>query len=618
MDFVSRERELREAVRAFETSKRRHATFPGVSLRSAGSVSSPRLRGVAAPYDSLTGPMDEAGRLFREEFAPGAFDHACGDTDLCVMHDADRILARQANGSLRLTPGSSRGLLFEADIADTSLGRDAVEMVRTGLITSMSVGFVPARGGTDYSKTCPETGLVIARVLRVQRLHEVSLVPRAAYGQTSVASGPANDQLEELREKVAASRIHTATPQGGTPPKREQITVTARAKPKNDLATLKAKARVAASQVIAESDAYETGQSYMRDLMHASIDRAYSERLRDNVEARGGSAYANSDSSAAAARLARYHGSPGFQRNLDSTNAAPFIPVGYTQTIQSAWQQGLRSRPFLAATFHQEPLQPTGETVIAPGFQVGTSVSVTTDGSTVVHADPSTRLMTGVVAEAACYLDLDKQLLDRGIPAFDRVLSADMGSAYATALDSQLINGSGSAGEITGLRNISGIQNVTFTSASPSAESFLSSLTQGQSAIATATGAYPDVQVMHARRHAWLMGVTAATYPLVDTDAPASDAAYRAGYVGTVNGCSTYVSTVIPTTVASSQDVVVQFQSQQAWLFTSPPSFQLMSDILSGTLQVRALIRGYFALLVRVPESIAVIGGTGLAQATGW
>jgi len=72
-----------------------------------------------------------------------------------------------------------RGLKVEAMLPNTTLGRDAAELLRRGDVDSMSFGFSVPRGGDDWS----EDGM--RRTLKSVRLHEVSIVAFPAYSGTA-------------------------------------------------------------------------------------------------------------------------------------------------------------------------------------------------------------------------------------------------------------------------------------------------------------------------------------------------------------------------------------------------------------------------------------------------
>ena len=98
--------------------ERRAAT----ELRASGR----KLEGYAATFGT---PANVGG--FSETIQAGAFRAslaAGADILALVDHDPGRLLARTASGTLRLAE-DTRGLRFELDLPDTSLGRDMVTSV---------------------------------------------------------------------------------------------------------------------------------------------------------------------------------------------------------------------------------------------------------------------------------------------------------------------------------------------------------------------------------------------------------------------------------------------------------------------------------------------------------
>jgi len=125
------------------------------------------FRGYAAVFDSPSEPLP-----FIESIAPGAFRRSLNsgrEVRAFVNHDMGQVLATTKNGSLRLSE-DSRGLLVEADLPNTTAGRDLAELVRTGTVHSMSFGFSVPRGGDAWSEDRT------SRELREVILHEVSVV----------------------------------------------------------------------------------------------------------------------------------------------------------------------------------------------------------------------------------------------------------------------------------------------------------------------------------------------------------------------------------------------------------------------------------------------------------
>lgn len=133
-----------------------------------------RLEGYAAVFDREARIAD-----FTEVVRPGAFaDSLAGDVLALVDHDTSRLLARTRSGTLRLAE-DRRGLHFELDCPDTSLGRDVLALAERGDLGGCSFAFTVPAGG--------ETWRGDRRELRRVNLHEISIVAAwPAYDGTTV------------------------------------------------------------------------------------------------------------------------------------------------------------------------------------------------------------------------------------------------------------------------------------------------------------------------------------------------------------------------------------------------------------------------------------------------
>lgn len=142
--------------------------------------------GYAAAFNSPSEPLP-----FTETIAPGAFSRtlkARNEVKMLMNHDTGRVLASRRAGTLRLSE-DSYGLRVEADLPDTTDGRDLSVLLKRGDITSMSFGFTVPEGGDYWSD---ENN----RELRDVRLHEISVVAFPAY-QASAAGVRSVDMLAD-------------------------------------------------------------------------------------------------------------------------------------------------------------------------------------------------------------------------------------------------------------------------------------------------------------------------------------------------------------------------------------------------------------------------------------
>lgn len=158
-----------------------------------------KLYGHASVFDSYA---ELPGHL--ERMDPGAFTEVLRspDTDVRALfnHDPNQILGRQSAGNLRLSV-DSQGLEFEVDLPNTTLGNDVRELVRTGLITGASFGFIP--GKDKWSKI---EGRSVRTHTSVRRLLDVSPVTFPAYG-TAEVSMRSWDALMPVRTNIKSQLI---------------------------------------------------------------------------------------------------------------------------------------------------------------------------------------------------------------------------------------------------------------------------------------------------------------------------------------------------------------------------------------------------------------------------
>ena len=135
-----------------------------------------QFSGYAAVFNSDSEPLP-----FTERIAPGAFRGSLrnrNDIKLLWNHSTGDVLASTRAGTLRISE-DARGLYVEADMANTTVGNDARELIKRGDVDSMSFGFTVARGGDEWNSE----GTV--RTLNRVSLHEVSIVAFPAYTATA-------------------------------------------------------------------------------------------------------------------------------------------------------------------------------------------------------------------------------------------------------------------------------------------------------------------------------------------------------------------------------------------------------------------------------------------------
>lgn len=118
---------------------------------------------------------------FYEVIEPGAFGRSLksrNDVKLLVNHDTGRVLASSRSKTLRLYEDSV-GLRVEADLPNTTDGRDMAELLKRGDLSSMSFGFNVIKDAWNSEGDM--------RTLKSVRLFEVSIVAFPAYQATEAS-----------------------------------------------------------------------------------------------------------------------------------------------------------------------------------------------------------------------------------------------------------------------------------------------------------------------------------------------------------------------------------------------------------------------------------------------
>lgn len=148
-------------------------------------ISGMNFRGYAAVFDSPWSDDLQQAMGYKETIARGAFRKALSagnNVPLLWQHDKNQVLATTQSGNLRLKE-DGKGLYVEANLPDTTLGRDVREMISRGDVRGMSYGIQTAR---EDSKVSRVDGVIHRSIANVRRLIDVTLTWEPAYPDTSV------------------------------------------------------------------------------------------------------------------------------------------------------------------------------------------------------------------------------------------------------------------------------------------------------------------------------------------------------------------------------------------------------------------------------------------------
>ena len=167
---------------------RRGSCVLNLAPRSEGGAVIPRVKGLLAPYKSLSGDLGG----FVEEYQPGCFAEFLKRDDPRVLynHNIDSILGRKSAGTARFWEEAD-GLHYEADLPDTQAGRDVRVLLERGDIKEASAAFY------IYQYRWEQRGDTRVRVIEKARLVEGSPHTFAAYGSATA-------EPEQVPEPAAA------------------------------------------------------------------------------------------------------------------------------------------------------------------------------------------------------------------------------------------------------------------------------------------------------------------------------------------------------------------------------------------------------------------------------
>jgi HK97 family phage major capsid protein len=372
------------------------------------------------------------------------------------------------------------------------------------------------------------------------------------------------------------------------------------------LAVRRAQARV---QSVKEGRTYEAGngKSYLQDLMRVQMsmdgDGGSIDRLRRHAQ--------DVETDKEYRDLLRTDGNGGY-----------FVPPLWMMQQYVSLARAGRAYANLCTG---QALPPGTDSINIPKVATGTTTAAqTADNTGVSETDLTDTSITAPVKTIAGQQDVAIQLLDQSPISFDQVIFSDLNADYATKLDLQVIGGSGSSGQVTGVRTTASIVTIAYTTATPTVAGLYSKIADGIQRVHTARFMPPTAIVMHPRRWAYFLAAADTTgRPLVvpDTSGASMNAIATLGavaaeqVVGHMHGLPVITDPSMPTLLGASttEDVIHIIRASDLLLFESGIRSRVLPDVGSQNLTVRLQIYGYLAFTAaRYPQSVVEIGGTGL------
>lgn len=139
----------------------------------------PTLTGYAIVWNATTAePRRDRKGEYYVRIAPGSAEFLT-PTFALFHHDYSNVLARNDNGSLRLTKDDI-GVKVEIDLPETTLGRDLESLVRGGLVGGMSFAAMP----TKFTEKTEDGKRIIE--FNSFKCDEVTVTPIPAFHEATV------------------------------------------------------------------------------------------------------------------------------------------------------------------------------------------------------------------------------------------------------------------------------------------------------------------------------------------------------------------------------------------------------------------------------------------------
>tara|TARA_B110000483_G_scaffold57008_1_gene71330 strand:+ start:19843 stop:20535 length:693 start_codon:yes stop_codon:yes gene_type:complete len=155
--------------------------------------------GIVKGYASVFGNIDSDGDIIRK----GAYQKTIKENGYRVkylyQHDMDKPLGKMVH-----LEEDGKGLIFEAKIPKTQLGKDVIELMKAGVITENSVGILPIQ------KQINENGY---REINEVKLFEVSAVTLAANDAALILDVKGNVDLQKVTKRF--DRLASLIRKGG-------------------------------------------------------------------------------------------------------------------------------------------------------------------------------------------------------------------------------------------------------------------------------------------------------------------------------------------------------------------------------------------------------------------
>lgn len=389
-----------------------------------------------------------------------------------------------------------------------------------------------------------------------------------------------------------------------------------------------------------------SGRSYFHDLARAQVrnDRGAAERLERHAQElrvelparearRAARAASQMDELGTSERWSAEQRAAAFEQRVNPNRTdgqgGYFVPPLWLIDEYIALPRF--GRPIADAVRNLE--LPAGtDSINLPKIATGSSTAAqTSDGGGVSSTDITDTFVNAPVYTVAGQQDVAMQLLDQSpAPGFDTITFEDLMGDLSVRQDVYVINGSGVSGQPTGILQVSSPNAITYTDGSPTLPELWPYWIQSISAIATNRKA-PATATFCIPAH-WYWGAASFAADNRPLFVPAEHGPFNAlalqtgavaeGPVGRlVTGTPVILDGNIPTNLGGSTNEarIITLRTSDLYLWEGAVQTRVLTEVLSGTLQVRFQVYRYAAFMGnRLSKAISIVSGTGLVPPSGY
>lgn len=162
-----------------------------------------KVRGYATTYNEPYTLYSDEDIEIREQVAPDAFADADMSDVIMQYNHEGRVFARTRNNTLSLT-SDEHGLLIEANLGGTEIGRQLYEEIDGGYTDRMSFGFTVDADEVEETREKGRQTVYLRTITRIGKLYDVSAVSIPANDGTEIS---ARSFIDGLIDKEKAERL---------------------------------------------------------------------------------------------------------------------------------------------------------------------------------------------------------------------------------------------------------------------------------------------------------------------------------------------------------------------------------------------------------------------------